>query len=113
MARSGRWRGPYTVKKRNAMNRMPYRWLYTCPSSSPDTFVLAYGLIGWSTWSLSRHGVFGFTPYTLLDEANTTCGVPDWRASSRMFWVPATLTSWYVRGSAIDGRTPGRAARCA
>src|SRR2546428_762914 len=46
MARSGRWRGPYTVKKRRQATRTPYRWAKACAISSPARLLAAYGEIG-------------------------------------------------------------------
>ena len=47
----------------------------------------------------------------LLDEAKMNLGTPHRRASSSRFCVPSTLPAAYPSGSAIEGRTPARAAR--
>ena len=53
------------------------------------------------------------SPYIDEDEPNAIRDTPARRAASSTAAVPVTLACAYPTGSAIDGRTPARAARWA
>src|SRR3954462_14536859 len=93
MARSGRWRAPYTVKNRRHTQRMPYKCEYVWHSSSPEAFVAAYGEIGFRIESSSLNGTFAFAPYTEEEEPNTNWLTLWPRASSSKLSVPLMFVS--------------------
>ena len=72
IARSGRWRGPKTVKKRRQVTSSEYRWCAVNSSSSPLRFVDAYGETGFRHGSDSLNGGSLSRPYTDDDDANTS-----------------------------------------
>ena len=63
----------------------------------------ASGATGWS----SRRGMPGRSPYTELDDANTSRRTPWSRAARITFSVPSTFTALEVNGSWIDLGTEG------
>src|SRR5437762_6122272 len=76
MARSGRWRGPYTVKNRRQAICMPYRCAKACAISSPARLLAAYGEIGAAAGASSLNGAGVVSPYTDDDDPNTTRRMP-------------------------------------
>src|SRR5262249_39085306 len=77
----------------------------------PAALVAAYGETGRATGSSSENGTLLAFPYTdELDPKMKRFG-PLVTQVSRRTEVPLRLTSVYRIGSAIDGRTPARAAR--
>src|SRR6478735_6059358 len=92
IARSGRWRGPYTVKNRRHATGSLYRCQNVWQSSSPARLVAAYGLIGFDTSSVSANGTFGLFPYTLELDANANLRTPASAAAASRFVVPSRFT---------------------
>src|SRR2546425_10505953 len=109
MARSGRWRGPYTVKKRRQATRTPYRWAKACAISSPARLLAAYGEIGQTAGASSEKGAGVASPYTEDDEPNTTRPIPARLVASNTRTVPRTLASLEEAESPREGRTRRRA----
>ncbi len=93
MARSGRWRGPYTVKRRSVAMRI-FRLSVAAAShaSSAARLLAAYGLTGLTAGSSSRNGTRAALPYTDELDATTSRSTPAARAASRTFTVPTALT---------------------
>src|SRR5690242_21898009 len=82
MARSGRWRGPYTVKKRRQAICIPYRCAKAYATSSPARLLAAYGEIGATAGASSLNGAGVVSTYTDDDEPNTTRRIPARRVGS-------------------------------
>src|SRR5579859_7321699 len=111
IARSGRCRGPYTVKNRRQMIFTGYRWANACAISSPARLLAAYGEIGATAGSVSANGAGVALPYTDDEDPKTMRFSPMRRAASIRRAVAVTFASIYDPGSSSDGRTPGFAAR--
>ena len=97
-ARSGRCRGPYTVKNRRQAMRVAYRCEKARHTSSPPRLLAAYGEIGWSARASYENGAGVDSPYTEEDDPNTTRVIPSWRAESSNRAVAVTFASMYAAG---------------
>src|SRR5437016_9972514 len=76
IARSGRWRGPYTVKYRRQAIRIPYKCANACATSSAARLLAAYGEIGAVAGASSAKGADVVSPYTDEDDARMTVVTP-------------------------------------
>src|SRR5208337_1123488 len=92
IARSGRCRGPKTVKMRRQMTGSWYKCEYVKARASPAAFVAAYTESGLLVGSSSENGTRLNWPYTELEEAKTNRCTSYFRLSSNMHSVPSTLT---------------------
>src|SRR5947208_15792390 len=106
IARSGRWRGPYTVKYRRQAIRIPYKCANACATSSAARLLAAYGEIGVTAAASSTKGAGVVAPYTDEEEATTTGAIPARRAASSTRDRPVPFASREAARASTHGRTP-------